>query len=75
MMLETGGPDPMWLDGRAILQYNLLGGTIKGTSRMMISIGDKCAPPQTSPFDFPVIAEYFPNEEKIPTSIRGLDPA
>lgn len=70
MMLEAGGPDPMWLDGRAILQYNLLAGTIKGSARMMISIGDKCVPPQTSPFDFPIIAEYYPNEEEN----RDIDP-
>lgn len=64
MMLEAGGPNPMWLDGRAVLTYNLLGGTIKGSTRMMISVGDKCVPPQTSPFDFPIIAEYYPNEQE-----------
>lgn len=70
MMLSAGGPDPMWLDGRAVLQYNLLGGTIKGSTRMMISVGDKCIPPITSPFDFPIIAEYYPNEEEN----RDIDP-
>ncbi|MBK8393365.1 MAG: hypothetical protein IPL23_30695 [Saprospiraceae bacterium] len=50
MMLTAGGPDPMWLDGRAVLQYNLLGGTIKGSTRMMITVGEKCVPPITSPF-------------------------
>jgi len=64
MMLSAGGPDPMWLDGRATLSYNLLGGTIKGSTRMMISVGDKCIPPQTSPFDFPIIAQSYPNEEE-----------
>ena len=64
MMLTAGGPNPMWLDGRAVLQYNLLAGTIKGSTRMMISVGDKCVPPITSPFDFPIIAEYYPNEEE-----------
>lgn len=63
IMVEAGGPDPMWLDGRAVLAYNLLGGTIKGSTRMMISVGEKCKPPITSPFDFPIIAEYYPNEE------------
>ena len=63
IMVEAGGPDPMWLDGRAVLAYNLLGGTIKGSTRMMISVGEKCEPPITSPFDFPIIAEYYPNEE------------
>ncbi|HZV69034.1 MAG TPA: hypothetical protein VFG10_05795 [Saprospiraceae bacterium] len=62
MMCSAGGPKPMWLDGRATLQYNLLGGTIKGSTRMMISVGNKCIPPVTSPFDFPIIAEYYPNE-------------
>ena len=70
MMLTAGGPDPMWLDGRAVLQYNLLGGTIKGSTRMMITVGEKCVPPITSPFDFPIIAEYYPNEE----NNRDIDP-
>lgn len=70
LMCKAGGPDPMWLDGRATLQYNLLGGTIKGSTRMMISVGNKCEPPVTSPFDFPIIAEYYPNEEED----RNIDP-
>lgn len=70
MMCSAGGPDPMWLDGRATLQYNLLGGAIKGSTRMMVSVGDKCVPPVTSPFDFPIIAEYYPNTEEN----RNIDP-
>lgn len=62
MMLQAGGPDPMWMDGRASLSYNLLMGTIKGSAQMSISVGDKCVPPRTSPFDFPVILDTYPNE-------------
>jgi len=61
MMLTAGGPDPMWMDGRATLRYNILGGVIKGSTRMMISVGEKCVPPASSPFDFPIIAECYPN--------------
>lgn len=70
MMLTAGGPDPMWLDGRAVLQYNILGGVIKGSTRMMISVGEKCVPPATSPFDFPIIAECYPNGDEN----RNIDP-
>ena len=62
MMLEGGGPDPMWLDGRAELSYSILGGAVKGNARMNIEVGDKCVPPRTSPFGFPIIADYYPNE-------------
>ena len=62
MMLQAGGPDPMWLDGRAVLTYNLLMGTIKGSAQMSVSVGEKCVPPRTSPFDFPVILDTYPNE-------------
>jgi hypothetical protein len=62
MMLQAGGPDPMWLDGRAALTYNLLMGTIKGSSQMSISVGEKCVPPRTSPFDFPIILDTYPHE-------------
>jgi len=62
MMLQAGGPDPMWLDGRASLTYNLLMGTIKGSAQMSMSVGEKCVPPRTSPFDFPIILDTYPNE-------------
>lgn len=62
MMLQAGGPDPLWLDGRATLTYNLLSGTIKGSANMSISVGEKCVPPRTSPFDFPIILDTYPNE-------------
>ncbi len=70
IMVEAGGPDPMWLDGRASLSYSLLNGTIKGSTRMMISVGEKCVPPVTSPFDFPIIAESYPDE----MTTRDIDP-
>jgi hypothetical protein len=70
MMVSAGGPDPMWLDGRATLQYNILGGVIKGSTRMMISVGEKCVPPSASPFDFPIIADCYPNGDEN----RNIDP-
>ncbi|MEM7573588.1 MAG: hypothetical protein AAF433_11830 [Bacteroidota bacterium] len=62
VMLEAGGPRPMWLDGRAGVSYSLLGGLIEGSARIQIEVGDRCVPPTTSPFDFPVIVESFPDE-------------
>ncbi|MCB0646691.1 MAG: hypothetical protein KDC49_08510 [Saprospiraceae bacterium] len=65
MMVSAGGPDPMWLDGRATLTYRLLGGAIKGSARMNISIGEKCTIPlDPSPFDFPIIDSSYPSEEE-----------
>ena len=72
MMLDAGGIEPTWLDGRADLSYNLLGGIIKGNARMNIEVGNKCEIPVLSPFDFPIIAESYP-EEGMP-NLDNMDP-
>ncbi|MEM1359033.1 MAG: hypothetical protein AAGF89_12580, partial [Bacteroidota bacterium] len=62
VMLEAGGPKPMYLDGRVGIYYNLLNGFIEGSARMKIAVGDKCQPIGGSPFGFPVIVETNPAE-------------
>ena len=39
VMLEAGGPKPMYLDGRAGVYFNLLNGFIEGSARMNITVG------------------------------------
>ncbi|MEM9258468.1 MAG: hypothetical protein AAGA62_02410, partial [Bacteroidota bacterium] len=61
VMLDAGGPDLMWLDGRANISYSILNGFIEGSASMQIAVGDRCQP-SGSPFGFPVIVESDPSE-------------
>ena len=63
VMVEAGGPRPMYLDGRAGVYYNILDGFIEGSARIKIAVGDPCRPPEGQPFGFPVIVETSPHEE------------
>ena len=42
MALEGGAPNPVWFEGRANVTYSVLQGTLEGSSRFAISLGDKC---------------------------------
>ena len=44
--LEGGAPNPSWFDGRATVTYSILGGTLEGSTRFAISVGESCNPNQ-----------------------------
>ena len=62
VMVEAGGPKPMYLDGRAGVYFNLLNGWIEGSARLKIAVGDPCRPPEGTPFGFPVVLDVSPGE-------------
>ncbi len=62
VMVEAGGPRPMYLDGRAGVYFNILNGFIEGSALMQIQVGDKCLPAEGTPFGFEVIVDSSPDE-------------
>ncbi len=48
--LKGGLPNPAWMEGRAGLRYNILGGLIKGQCNFKAQIGEKCSYVDPNPF-------------------------
>ena len=66
IMMRGGLPNPAWFEGRAGLQYEILGGMVKGYCNFKVEVGEKCTPGSDNPFagiDF--IGSFNPeNNEK-----------
>lgn len=62
MMIQAGGPNPFWIDGRAAISYNVLGGMIKGNARLEVSAGDKCYPYAAGGFNLDIIDQIYPDD-------------
>ena len=70
MMLSGGGPNPIWVEGRAGVTYRLLKGAVKGTKRFDVRIGDKCVPTSSDPFSgLEIIYETLPADGELQVSV------
>ena len=72
MLIQAGGPNPFWIDGRAAVSYSVLGGLIKGNARVEIEVGDRCYPYNADPFTLDVINKVYPTENH--TNSNPMDP-
>lgn len=72
MLIQAGGPNPFWVDGRAAVSYRVLGGLIQGSARVEVQVGDKCYPYNADPFSLDVINKVYPSE--IHNSGNPIDP-
>lgn len=61
MLIQAGGPNPFWIDGKASVSYSVLGGLVQGSARVEVEVGDKCYPYSADPFSLDVIAKVYPN--------------
>ncbi|MDF1697620.1 MAG: hypothetical protein P1U56_17375 [Saprospiraceae bacterium] len=61
MLIQAGGPNPFWIDGKAEVSYSVLSGLIKGSARVEVEVGDKCYPYNADPFSLDVIDKVYPN--------------
>lgn len=61
MLLQGGGPNPEWIEGRAGITYSVLNGLVDGTERFDIAIGDRCVPDFEDPFaGLELIYDHYP---------------
>ena len=72
MMVQAGGPNPFWIDGRAAISYNVLNGMIKGNARIEVSAGDRCYPYAVDGFTLDVIDAIYPDNSY--TGDNAADP-
>lgn len=68
-LIQGGFPNPVWAEGKAGIYYRILGGRIKGSANFNFSVGDKCRPPRTDPFGFPIIEAIDPDDKE-----KGVSP-
>lgn len=62
MMLQMGGPNPFWVDGRAGVYYNILGGLIQGDAQVEVTAGDRCVPYYSGGFNLELVDRFYPDE-------------
>ncbi len=62
MMLQMGGPNPFWFDGRAGIYYSILGGKIEGNAQVEVSAGDRCYPYESTGFSLDIVDRFYPDE-------------
>lgn len=61
LMLRGGGPNPIWVEGRAGVYYSVLGGVKEGKATFDVTVGQKCVPAMGNPFgDLEIIYETLP---------------
>lgn len=72
MLIQAGGPNPFWIDGRAAVRYSVLGGLIKGEAQVEVQVGDKCYPYNADPFNLDIISKVWPAPEDV--NSRAVDP-
>ncbi len=63
MMLQVGGPNPFWIDGRAGVYYSVLGGLLEGNARIEVVMGERCHPYPASGFSLDVIDKVYPGPD------------
>lgn len=69
IMAGGGGPNPVWVEGRAGVYYSVLNGLFEGHKQFDITIGDKCVPAYTDPFSgVDIIYETYPTDEQTDVS-------
>jgi hypothetical protein len=62
-LLQAGLPNPSWFTGYLSVQFDLLGGLVKGNVRLKLAIGEKCEimQPGGSPLDAMMIGDITPS--------------
>jgi len=61
MLLQGGGPNPEWIEGRAGITYSVLNGLVDGTKKFDITIGERCVPDYDDPFaGLELIYDHYP---------------
>ena len=49
ILMQAKGPNPFWLKGYAAGYYDLLGGLVKGSFRLKVTLGEECVLDNVSP--------------------------
>lgn len=63
-MLQGGFPNPTYADGRVGVYYSVLNGLITGNAQLKVTLGQKCIPARSGPFDFPIIDQVLPFDDQ-----------
>ncbi|MDR0559689.1 MAG: hypothetical protein LBG92_05930, partial [Prevotellaceae bacterium] len=63
-LLQAGLPNPAWFTGYLGVEFNLLGGLVRGNVRLKLSIGEKCeiVQPGGSPLEAMMIGDITPSD-------------
>lgn len=68
MIIDAGGPNPTWAEGRAGVYYKLLNGALKGHANFDLSVGDKCILTDDSGM-IPIVYKLTPEDGETDVSI------
>ncbi|HPI00442.1 MAG TPA: hypothetical protein PK772_08930, partial [Chitinophagaceae bacterium] len=66
-LLQAKLPNPSWFQGYLGVNFNVLGGLVKGNMRLKLTIGHECeiVSNSTSPIDVQVIADLTPKDKSM----------
>jgi hypothetical protein len=73
MLIQGGGPNPTWAEGRAVASYRVLNGLIKGSASFELRVGDKCEPSPEEIDIIPVIHDLTPADGSKQVSVFASD--
>jgi hypothetical protein len=61
-LMQAGLPNPSYFRGHLGVNFNVLGGLVRGNMRFRINLGDECTPvmPGGSPLQMPMISDIAP---------------
>jgi hypothetical protein len=71
LLLRGGLPNPVWFDGFANFNYNVLDGAVSGSVNFHVGYGDKCTPEQQV-FSLPLIQELKPADQTSNVPINAV---
>jgi hypothetical protein len=75
MLLQGGGPNPEWIEGRAGITYSVLNGLVDGTKKFDITVGERCVPAFEDPFaGLEMIYDHYPADGEENVSV-WVDPS
>jgi hypothetical protein len=62
ILLRGGAPNPVWVEGKVAMYYEVLGGLIEGTASFDVAFGEKCQAVSNNPFgNLTFIGDAIPN--------------
>ncbi len=63
LLMQAKGPNPFWIRGYATGEYDLLGGLVRGSFRLKVTIGEQCVIENSSPLGgIKMITDITPKE-------------